>query len=94
VAETTVRRLLCFRFQCTDKSMEQVLVEDMSRNKCFFQGSNIVFYILYSFVTYTDSPSYIYIPSKFEHIQKLVWAVYVSEIAPTTTVMTGPIRES
>jgi hypothetical protein len=39
VAETTVRRL-------TGKAME-VLVEDMSRNKCFFPGLNITCFMFY-----------------------------------------------
>jgi hypothetical protein len=44
MAETTVKRLLCCRFRHTGKSM---LTEDMSRNKCFFQGqiSSFTFYI-------------------------------------------------
>jgi hypothetical protein len=40
VAETTVKRLLCCRFWHTGKAMGQsvsVLMEDMSRNKCFSQ---------------------------------------------------------
>jgi hypothetical protein len=40
MAETTVKRLLC----CG-------LVEDMSRNKCFFQVRIHMFYVLYSYVT-------------------------------------------
>jgi hypothetical protein len=39
VAETLVKRLQCCGFQSTGKAMGHVwmLVEDMSRNKCFFQ---------------------------------------------------------
>jgi hypothetical protein len=56
VAETTAKRLLCCGFRCTVKAMGQesvsMLVQDMSRNKCFFLGSNIMFYVLYPFMTY------------------------------------------
>jgi hypothetical protein len=44
VAEIKVKRLQCCGFRRTGKAMGQVyqLVEDMSRNKCFF-GSNVNF---------------------------------------------------
>jgi hypothetical protein len=50
VAETTVKRLLCRGFRRTGKAMGtglSVLVEDMSRNKYFFQVrmSRFAFYI-------------------------------------------------
>jgi hypothetical protein len=44
VAETTVKGLLFCGFRRTGKAMKQMLsmfVENMSRNKCFFPGSNI-----------------------------------------------------
>jgi hypothetical protein len=50
VVETTVKRLLCWVFRRTGKAMRQVysmLVEDMSRNICFFSGSNITCCIFY-----------------------------------------------
>jgi hypothetical protein len=37
VAETTVKRLLCFGLRRTGKAMGSMLVEDMSRSKCYFQ---------------------------------------------------------
>jgi hypothetical protein len=56
VAETTVKRLLCCGFQCTGKAMDKisvsVLVEDMSRNRCFSPGLNITCFMFYPFVTY------------------------------------------
>jgi hypothetical protein len=48
MAETTVKRLLCCRFRRTGKARGQVLsmlVEDMSRNKCFVHVP--ISYILY-----------------------------------------------
>jgi hypothetical protein len=47
VAETTLERLICCWFWRTGKAMEQVLVDDMSRHKCFFQVrlSHFMFYI-------------------------------------------------
>jgi hypothetical protein len=62
VAETTAKELLCCGFRRTGKAMGQVyqLVEDMSRNKCFFQVQ--IWYVL-GFVPicdlFADSPSYI-----------------------------------
>jgi hypothetical protein len=50
VAEPTVKTLLCCGFRRTGKAM---LVEDMSRNKCFFfRFEYHMFYVLYQFVTY------------------------------------------
>jgi hypothetical protein len=52
LAETTVKRLLCcgFRSTCTSVPM---LVDDMSRNECFFTWFEYhMFYVLYPFVTY------------------------------------------
>jgi hypothetical protein len=52
VADTGVKRLLCCGFRRTGTSVS-MLVEDMSRNKCFFiAGSDIMFYVLCPFVTY------------------------------------------
>jgi hypothetical protein len=52
VAETTIERLLCCVFRRTGKAMEQVLVEDTSRNKCFISRFIYhMFYVLCPFVT-------------------------------------------
>jgi hypothetical protein len=60
VAETTVKRLLCCGFQCRDETSVSVLMEDMSRSKCFFQVRiSGVLYIISICDLYTDSPSYI-----------------------------------
>jgi hypothetical protein len=47
VAQTTVKRLLHCRFWHTGKAIVQVLVENMSRYKCLFPGSNITCFIFY-----------------------------------------------
>jgi hypothetical protein len=55
MAETTPKRLLCCEFRCTGK----VLVEDMSRNKCFPRFEYHMFYVLLSICDlFTHSPSY------------------------------------
>jgi hypothetical protein len=43
----------------------RILVEDMSRNKCFFSALNITFYVLYPFVTYLLTLPRIIFPSMF-----------------------------
>jgi hypothetical protein len=61
VAETAVKRHLCCGFQNTGKAMGQVsmLVEDILRNKCFFQVriSRVLHFISICDL-FTDSPSY------------------------------------
>jgi hypothetical protein len=50
MAETRVKRLVCLGFWRIGKAMAQVvsvLVEDMSRNKCIFPGSNITCFTFY-----------------------------------------------
>jgi hypothetical protein len=64
VAERMVKRLLCRGFLRTDKAMMgqvyQCLVEDMSRNKCFFFSiSNLMCFTFYIFDLFTDFPSYV-----------------------------------
>jgi hypothetical protein len=60
VADTTVKIILCCRFQRTSKVMGQVSVEDMSRNKCFFlfRISHVLCFISICDL-FTDSYSYI-----------------------------------
>jgi hypothetical protein len=62
VAETTVKRLLCCGFRGSDNRCTSVsmLVEDMSRNICFYQVriSHVLRFIsIYDL--FTDTPSYI-----------------------------------
>jgi hypothetical protein len=54
VTETAVKRLLCCGPLHTgrDGARVSVLVEDMSRNKCFLRLEYHTFYVLYPFVTY------------------------------------------
>jgi hypothetical protein len=59
VAETTVKRLLrVLTYRYSDGTSVSVLVEDMSRNKCFFQvGISHVFGFISLCDLFTDSPS-------------------------------------
>jgi hypothetical protein len=63
VAETTVKRLLCWGFDSLIKRRDKRINDggNMSRNKCFFPGSNVLrficfmhfmFYVLNQFVSY------------------------------------------
>jgi hypothetical protein len=69
VAEITVKILLCCGFRRNGKAMGQVtiLMEDMSRNKCFFQVriSHVSRLISISDL-FTDSSSYM--PLKFPFV--------------------------
>jgi hypothetical protein len=56
MVETTVKRFLYCGFRLDGTSIS-MMVEDMSRNKCFSRFEYHMFHVLYPFVTYLLTPS-------------------------------------